>query len=98
MSNQPTYPVSERWRVSENGRALEAQLRFPTFKKTWTYNKVFIRWTTHDTGGISEKDVEMAKICDGYAESLGEKGEVADGVTTGTGESGLVSLVKGLPG
>lgn len=35
MSNQPTYPVSERWRVSGNGKALEAQLRFPTFKKTW---------------------------------------------------------------
>lgn len=35
MSNQPTYPVSKRWRVSENGRALEAQFRFSTFKKTW---------------------------------------------------------------
>lgn len=35
MSNQAAYPVSERWQVSENGRALEAQLRFPNFKKTW---------------------------------------------------------------
>ncbi|KAK7705582.1 hypothetical protein SLS64_007949 [Diaporthe eres] len=98
MSNQPTYPVSKRWRVSENGKALEAQLHFPNFKKTWTYNKVFMRWTTHDTGSISDKDVEMAKICDGYATSLGEKTAVAGGVTTEGGESGLVNLVKELPG
>lgn len=62
-----------------------------------TYNKVFIRWTTHDTGGISDKDVEMAKICDEYAASLGEKGKVAEGVTTESGEAGLVNIVEGLP-
>lgn len=39
----------------------------------------------------------MAKICDGYAASLGEKGEVAEGLTTEGGGSGLVNLVKELP-
>lgn len=63
-----------------------------------TYNKVFMRWTTHDTGGISDKDVEMAKICDGYAASLGETAAVAGGVTAEGGEGGLVNLVKELPG
>lgn len=30
-------------------------------------NRVFVRWTTHDPPGLSEKDVEMAATCDQIA-------------------------------
>ncbi|KAI1747342.1 transcriptional coactivator/pterin dehydratase [Xylaria castorea] len=35
------------------------------------YNRVFIRWTTHDVGGISEKDLDMAEACHEHATNLG---------------------------
>lgn len=28
------------------------------------YNKVTIKWSTHDVSGLSEKDIEMAKLSD----------------------------------
>ena len=31
------------------------------------YSKVDIYLTTHDSGGITELDIELAKICDGYS-------------------------------
>ncbi|KAF2362939.1 Transcriptional coactivator/pterin dehydratase [Trinorchestia longiramus] len=31
------------------------------------YNKVEITWSTHDCGGLSMKDVKMAKFCDDAA-------------------------------
>ncbi|KAK0111385.1 hypothetical protein ONS95_001746 [Cadophora gregata] len=31
------------------------------------YNTTFIRWTTHSPPGLSEKDVLMARFCDGKA-------------------------------
>ena len=31
------------------------------------YKKVDIYLTTHDSGGITELDVALAKICDGYS-------------------------------
>lgn len=31
------------------------------------YNRVEITWATHDCGGLSAKDVEFAKFCDGVA-------------------------------
>ncbi|KAG0136961.1 pterin 4 alpha carbinolamine dehydratase-domain-containing protein [Tuber indicum] len=39
------------------------------------YNKVAIRWTTHNPEGLSHKDVEMAKFCDDKGIELGETGE-----------------------
>ncbi|PWW72980.1 transcriptional coactivator/pterin dehydratase [Tuber magnatum] len=39
------------------------------------YNKVTIRWTTHNPEGLSYKDVEMAKFCDDKGTELGEIGE-----------------------
>lgn len=40
------------------------------------YNTVTIRLTTHDTGGVSEKDIMLAKIIDGFSgEEMGESGE-----------------------
>ena len=28
------------------------------------YNKVDITWTTHDAGGLTERDIALARICD----------------------------------
>jgi len=32
----------------------------------WTnvYNKVKVTWSTHDAGGLTERDLEMARLCD----------------------------------
>lgn len=37
---------------------------------TWTntYNKISIIWSTHDTGGLTEKDLKMAKKCEEHFE------------------------------
>ena len=32
-----------------------------------TYNRVFVRWTTHNPAGLSEKDTHMATLCDELA-------------------------------
>lgn len=42
------------------------------------YNQVFIRWTTHNPLGLSEKDTKMATLCDGLA-ARSESQEVAAG-------------------
>ena len=34
------------------------------------YNKVIVDLTTHDAGGISAKDIELAKLLDGFAGKL----------------------------
>jgi 4a-hydroxytetrahydrobiopterin dehydratase len=36
------------------------------------YNTTFIRWTTHNPSGLSEKDVLMARFCDEKAAACGE--------------------------
>ena len=28
------------------------------------YNKVEITWTTHDAGGLTDRDIELARACD----------------------------------
>ncbi len=42
------------------------------------YNTTFVRWTTHNPRGLSEKDVDMAARCDEIAESFGEISGAAD--------------------
>ncbi|KAF5667868.1 dehydratase [Fusarium heterosporum] len=36
------------------------------------YNTTFIRWTTHNPAGLSEKDIALAGQCDALAAQLGE--------------------------
>lgn len=36
------------------------------------YNRVRIRWTTHQPSGLSRMDLRMAGFCDEQAERLGE--------------------------
>ncbi|KAH0597504.1 hypothetical protein MHUMG1_04883 [Metarhizium humberi] len=73
-----------RWTLSSEGKALERSFKFKTFAKTWcklknhhpewsnVYNTTFIRWTTHNPLGLSEKDVRLAGICDALAKDFGE--------------------------
>ncbi|KAM0434325.1 hypothetical protein ACHAQK_008758 [Fusarium lateritium] len=63
-----------RWTLAKDGTALEKQFKFKTFAKTWpkVYNTTFIRWTTHNPAGLSDKDITMAGQCDVLAEHLGE--------------------------
>ncbi|MYM65742.1 4a-hydroxytetrahydrobiopterin dehydratase [Pseudoduganella sp. FT55W] len=35
------------------------------------YNKVQVRWTTHDAGGLTQKDIDMAQFCDTIAQGFG---------------------------
>jgi 4a-hydroxytetrahydrobiopterin dehydratase len=43
-----------------------------------TYNVVFCRWTTHKTGGLTGKDLIMARFCDEVAREIGEIGEISE--------------------
>jgi 4a-hydroxytetrahydrobiopterin dehydratase len=36
------------------------------------FNTTFIRWTTHHPKGLSEKDIELATLCDKLATDFGE--------------------------
>ncbi len=36
------------------------------------YNTTYIRWTTHSPKGLSEKDLDMAAICDALAKDFSE--------------------------
>lgn len=36
------------------------------------YNTTFMRWTTHNPKGLSEKDISMAGLCDALAKDFGE--------------------------
>lgn len=35
------------------------------------YNKVRVTWTTHDAGGLTQKDIDMAQFCDTIAQGFG---------------------------
>jgi 4a-hydroxytetrahydrobiopterin dehydratase len=43
----------------------EAQNHHPTWSNTW--NKVTIRLSTHDAGGLTTRDLALAKAIDGLA-------------------------------
>ena len=36
------------------------------------YNVAFIRWTTHSPKGLSQKDIDLASVCDSIAKDFGE--------------------------
>jgi 4a-hydroxytetrahydrobiopterin dehydratase len=37
------------------------------------YNKVDVTLATHDAGGVTQKDIELATVMDGYATMIGGK-------------------------
>lgn len=42
------------------------------------YNTTFIRWTTHNPAGLSEKDVTLAALCDALAKDMGDNILITD--------------------
>ncbi|MBC8131598.1 MAG: 4a-hydroxytetrahydrobiopterin dehydratase [Deltaproteobacteria bacterium] len=44
------------------GFAAEKRDHHPDLHISW--GKVLVRWTTHDAGGITSLDVELAELCD----------------------------------
>jgi len=61
------------------------------------YNRVFVRWTTHDVQGLSGKDVEAARTVDGFAVKItseDSKGKGGDVTGDGGDVRGLVEEVK----
>ena len=44
--------------------ALAAETRNHHPEWSNVYRKVRMTWTTHDAGGLTEKDIEMALLCD----------------------------------
>lgn len=47
------------------------------------YNTAFIRWTTHSPPGLSAKDIQMARYCDGQALVYGETPNNAESGSVG---------------
>ncbi|KAH6631755.1 pterin 4 alpha carbinolamine dehydratase-domain-containing protein [Chaetomium tenue] len=54
--------------------AVSLQCKLKNHHPEWSnvFNTTFIRWTTHHPKGLSEKDIELAAICDKLATDFGE--------------------------
>ncbi|POR38824.1 Pterin-4-alpha-carbinolamine dehydratase [Tolypocladium paradoxum] len=54
--------------------AVSLQCKVKNHHPEWSnvYNTTFIRWTTHNPRGLSDKDVSMAAACDAIAQDFGE--------------------------
>lgn len=63
------------------------------------FNTTFIRWTTHHPKGLSEKDIELATICDKLATDFGEVAvETHQQQGEACGLSGLANRAAGSAG
>ena len=58
------YPATIAF-VVEVGFAAEKKDHHPDLVVTW--GKVEVRWSTHDAGGLTELDLELASRCDELA-------------------------------
>jgi len=45
------------------------------------YNTTFIRWTTHNPAGLTDKDLTLAAACDALARDFGEVAPTNDDAT-----------------
>ncbi|KAL7820914.1 transcriptional coactivator/pterin dehydratase [Trichoderma gracile] len=54
--------------------AVSLQCKIHNHHPEWSnvYNTTFIRWTTHVPKGLSEKDINLASLCDSIAKDFGE--------------------------
>ncbi|ODA76282.1 hypothetical protein RJ55_08127 [Drechmeria coniospora] len=54
--------------------AVSLQCKIKNHHPEWSnvYNSTFIRWTTHNPPGLSEKDLGLAALCDTIAKDFGE--------------------------
>ncbi|CAB1128894.1 putative 4a-hydroxytetrahydrobiopterin dehydratase [Candidatus Hydrogenisulfobacillus filiaventi] len=88
---QETGPLPAGWRLSEDGRALEREVEFPSFAAaagavmavmllaekrdhhpdlTWSWVRVRWRLTTHDAGGVTDRDRELAAAANPVLEAF----------------------------
>ena len=80
ISDNKTVAISRTFRFKYFKHAWAFMTRVAEECQTWkhhpewsnTYNVVFVRWTSHKTGMISEKDIAMAEFCDRAAKAAGE--------------------------
>jgi 4a-hydroxytetrahydrobiopterin dehydratase len=54
--------------MATSALAIEKMNHHPEWFNVW--NKVVVDLTTHDAGGISAKDVELAKLLDSFARKM----------------------------
>ncbi|KAI8723670.1 4a-hydroxytetrahydrobiopterin dehydratase [Fusarium sp. LHS14.1] len=54
------------------GVALQCKIKNHHPEWSNVYNTTFVRWTTHNPAGLSDKDIDMAAQCDTLAAQLGE--------------------------
>jgi 4a-hydroxytetrahydrobiopterin dehydratase len=78
--------------------AVSLQCKVKSHHPEWSnvFNTTFMRWTTHNPKGLSEKDVALAAACDALAKDFGviddpvaescEMKGLADQVTTSAGD------------
>jgi len=78
--------------------AVSLQCKIKNHHPEWSnvFNTTFIRWTTHNPKGLSDKDVDLAATCDFLAKDFGETEEadaascemkgLADRVTASAGD------------
>ncbi|ROT39406.1 transcriptional coactivator/pterin dehydratase [Sodiomyces alkalinus F11] len=54
--------------------AVSLQCKIRNHHPEWSnvYNTTFIRWTTHNPKGLSDRDVHLAALCDTLARDFGE--------------------------
>lgn len=54
--------------------AVSLQCKIKNHHPEWSnvFNTTFIRWTTHNPKGLSEKDTDLAAVCDSLAKDFGE--------------------------
>ncbi|KAL5596698.1 hypothetical protein BROUX41_006610 [Berkeleyomyces rouxiae] len=58
------------------------------------YNTVFIRWTTHVPRGLTDKDKQLAGVCDELAQAFGE----VPGQTQAAGDGGGACELRDVAG
>jgi 4a-hydroxytetrahydrobiopterin dehydratase len=61
--------------VNRIGAAAEERNHHPDIDLT--YPRVDVRLTSHDTGGVTSRDIELARTISGYAAELGAKADTA---------------------
>ena len=64
------FPVAMRF-VNAVARAAEAANHHPDIDIRW--NRVLLALTTHDAGGLTEKDFALAERCDALAKKSAKK-------------------------
>ncbi|KAL2200483.1 pterin 4 alpha carbinolamine dehydratase-domain-containing protein [Corynascus similis CBS 632.67] len=81
--------------------AVSLQCKIKNHHPEWSnvFNTTFIRWTTHHPKGLSEKDIELATICDKLATDFGEVAvETHQQQGEACGLSGLANRAAGSAG